>query len=154
MRLLAVIALNFTGLSAFADDAPQRLSDVRKIFVASFGSAEGADLIREKVIVRLVKYGKITVVESPEDADASLAGVAERSTGVRYNANSGLNGSNATGGTTYNASLVVRLVGKSKQILWADEATPRLWGSSSVSSNVADKIVKDLIKAIEKGTVK
>ena len=154
MRLFVVIALNLYGLSAFAEDSPQRLSDVKKIFVGSFGNAEGADLIREKIIVRLVKSGKLTIVESPEDADASLTGVAETSKGVRYSASSGPYGGTAAGGTTYNASLVVRLVGKSRQILWGDEATPRFLGSRSVSSNVADKMVKELIKAIEKGSAK
>jgi hypothetical protein len=152
MRIVVAAVVLVTGVFfvAAADDAVQRLGDIKKIYVASLGTAEGADVIREKIISRFVKSGKIVVVESAEEADATLTGIAERSEGVRYAATNGAYGGSASGGTTYSANVVVRLVGRSKQILWTGEATPRLFGSRSVSSNVADKMVKDILKAIEK----
>ena len=48
----------------------------------------------------------------------------------------------------------MRLIGRSKQILWTDEATPSFFGSRSVSSNVAKQVASHLIKAIEEGNGK
>ena len=120
------------------------LRDVRTVYVDYLGSAEGAEWIREKVINRIVKSGKISLAETPESADATLTGIGT----VRQNARGG-----------YDATLVARLVGKNSQILWVGEAKPRQpivsignvsIGSVSASSSVADKVVNDLLKAIEK----
>src|SRR5438128_10358886 len=88
MRVLVAILVFVFGTScvASADDAVQRLGDIKKIYVASLGTADGADVIREKIIARLVQSGKVAVVESSEEADATLAGIAERSRGVGYTA--------------------------------------------------------------------
>lgn len=128
---------------------PPNLRSVQKIYVDSFGNAEGAGLIREKLINRLVQSGKVTVVESPEQADAILVGVGEVTRGVRYTSTQTESGGSASGGTKYDATLVVRLISREKAILWVDEAKPGLM-ARSVSSSVADKIVKNLLKSIDK----
>ncbi len=145
--VVATMAFPCLGLSQQANT----LSEVRKIFVDSFGTSEGADLIKEKLINRLVKSGRVTVVENRDAADAVLSGIGEISKGVRYSANSGQYGGAASGGTSYDATLVVRLLGKDKQILWVDEAKPGFM-PGSVSSSVADKVSKNLLKAIEKAS--
>ncbi len=137
-----------------AEGPVQRISEVKKLYVASLGTVDGSDLIREKLIVQLIKSGKVSIVDSPEDADATLLGLAETSKGVRYQANEGTYGGSASGGTMYHANLVVRLVGKSKQVLWTDEATPSYFGSRSVSSNVAKQVASHLLKALEQGNSK
>jgi len=120
------------------------LREVRTVYVDYFGSAEGAEWIREKVINRIVKSGKVSLAETPESADATLIGIGT----VRQRVSGG-----------YDATLVARLVGKDSQILWVGEAKPRQpsisignvrIGSVSASSSVADKVVNDLLKAIEK----
>jgi hypothetical protein len=119
------------------------LREVRTVYVDYFGSAEGAEWIREKVINRIVKSGKVSLAETPESADAAFTGIGT----VRQNMGGG-----------YDATLVARLVGKNNQILWVGEAKPRRSiiignvriGSVSASSSVADKVVNDLLKAIEK----
>lgn len=49
-----------------AQQAVQRLEDVRKIYIDSFGTGNGADLIRSKLISRLVKAGRFDVVQSAD----------------------------------------------------------------------------------------
>ena len=129
-------------------------SPVLKIYVDSLGQAEGSDVIREKLINRLIKSRKVSVVDAPQIADVILTGLAERSRGVRYAANSGTYGASAVGGTTYDATIVVRLIDSQRQVLWTDEAKPSFFGSSSVSSNVANRVADDLLKAIESGKVR
>jgi hypothetical protein len=143
-----VFAVCLTTLAVGVCSA-QRLSEVKSIFVDSFGNAEGADIIREKVINRIAKSGKVQVVDALAQADAILTGIGEITRGARYQASSGTYGGSASGGTTYDATLVLRLVTKEKQILWSDEAKPGGF-SRSVSSSVADRVVKSLLRAIEK----
>ena len=144
---LVIVSVHSLGLSQQAG----ALSEVKKIFVDSFGAAEGAELIKEKLINRLVKSGRVTVVDNRVAADAVLSGIGEVNKGVRYSSNSGQYGGAASGGTSYDATLVVRLLGKDKQILWVDEAKPGFM-PGSVSSSVADKVSKNLLKAIEKAS--
>ena len=125
-----------------ANPSAQKLADIKKIFIAPLGSSEGAELIRQELINRLIKSGSISVTESPEQADAILAGAAITTTGFYCNRYGGR--------STYSARLVVRLVSKTKQVLWMDETTPKIFGPRSVSANVANKMVSDLCKAISK----
>ena len=59
--------------------ANPELKDIKTIYVGSFGNDKGADLIRAKVISRIVKSGRLQVVESEEQADAILTGVGQTS---------------------------------------------------------------------------
>ena len=84
-----------------------------------------------------------------ESADAILTGAGELSKSEYYSANANSSNANASGGTGYHATAGVRLINKEKKILWADQASNGMF-SGSVSSSVADKIVKALFKAIDK----
>ncbi len=126
------------------------ISEVRKVYVDSLGKGDGAELIREKLKATLIRSGGLIVVESPEAADATLTGVGETTAFETYQASSTAQSAYASGGTSYHANLSVRLVSKTGENLWADTATPAFFGSRSVSSNVANKVAKDLLKAIQK----
>lgn len=138
-------------VSISADKPVQKLSDVKKIFVASLGTAEGSELIRQKLINRLITTRITTLVDSPEDADATLIGAAEVNQRMSFSGS----GYGVNGGEDYSAEIVVRLIGKNKQVLWTYETTTRgllFGGSPSVNrviSKVAEKVTKDLAKAIE-----
>lgn len=120
-----------------------RLRDVKTVFVGSFGTGEGADLIRAKVLAALVKSGRLDVVESPERADAILTGSGEVTKDARY--------TQGQGETKDTATAAVRLVGRADQkILWADEASTGLFVFGSATSSAANGIVKKLLAAIEK----
>ncbi len=126
-----------------------RLSDVKTIFVAPLGTDEGAELVRQKVINKLIRDKLFTVVESPSSADAVLMGAS----GVNHRHHLIVTNSFISTGTRYSAECVVRLVGKNQQVLWMNEtSTRRLFGPHSAraaSSTVADKLVDELSKAIE-----
>jgi hypothetical protein len=104
------------------------LVDVHTIFVDSLGQGENSGLIRDKIINRLSQSPRFQVVLDADKADAILTGSGESSYG--------------------GAVAVVRLITKDHKILWVYEThstvRPR---SRSRSSDVADKIVKELLKA-------
>jgi hypothetical protein len=140
--------LIFCGLIGAQEGAP-RLQDVRRIYVDSFGTGDGADVIRSKIITRLVKAGRFDVVQSADQADAVLTGASQVSKTAHYSANANGQYANASGGTRYHATAGVQLVSKDQKILWADDTSNGAF-SRSASSSLADRIVKDLVKAISK----
>ncbi len=155
MRRPIAVVLSVTASLGLlcAQDAVQRLQDVKKVYVGSFGDGPGSELIRSKLISRLAKSNRVEVVEVPDQADAVLTGVGELSTTAYYNANSTDTNATASGGTRYHATAGVRLVNKQQKILWADEASNGLFFRSA-SSSLADKIVKNLLRAMSQGDKK
>lgn len=99
--LLTIIVLQAVSLSA--DKTVQTPGDVKSICVQSFGTAEGASMVREKIISGLLRSGRFTIVDATgedvatqcKEADATLTGLAERIQGVFH------------------------LVGKSGQVFWS-----------------------------------
>ena len=170
MRMKQTLSIMTAGLMLAAGSATaqtqQGLGRIQTIYVDSLGKEEGADLVREKIIVGLARSGKVTVVDSPEKADARLIGIGRLATGEDYAASVSVHEGNgngtASGGTTYSATAAARLIGKSGEILWAGQTnawnplqlfgTKMTWGSAT--SHVANAIVKDLLKALEKARKK
>src|SRR3954453_6915702 len=71
--LIIVLAL---GGSVLAFQSTDNLSSVKKIFIGNFGYDENADIVKEKIRVRLAKSNRFTIVEHEENADAVLTGAA------------------------------------------------------------------------------
>jgi hypothetical protein len=133
--------------------AVSRLADVKTIYVAPLGSGDGSDLIREKVINRLVKSGVVSICETPESADAILTGASHMSKRHWLDGSMNSYGGSLTSHTRYAADCAVRVVSKNNRILWTDEESTRRFfltpkSVRAASSNVADRLVKALIKTI------
>ena len=97
--------------------------DVCKIYVDSFGAGDGADVIRSKIITRLVKAGRSDVVQPADQADAVLTGASQVSKTAHYSANANGQYANESGGTRYHATAGVQLIIKDQKILWADDTS-------------------------------
>jgi hypothetical protein len=121
----------------------ERLRDVKSIHVASLGTAQGASLIREKIIRKLTAARVFSLVDSPQDADAVLAGVGE----IVMEPGHSLPGMPRD--PSSRAALTLRLVSKEKRVLWTGEAYPRFF-SRSASSSLADRVARDLLRALQK----
>jgi S1-C subfamily serine protease len=116
--------------TASSGSSIQRLKDVQKIAVASFGNSDAAGLVREKLINRLAASNKLSVVDDADAAEGVLTGVV--------------------GVDVYGKAdtAVLRLTTKDGRILWGAETSNR--GVGSASSSIADKLAKDLLKAMSK----
>jgi hypothetical protein len=146
LTFMLLCLLGASGLVS-AQSGIQRLQDVHKIYLDSLGNGDGADVIRSKIITKLVKSGRIDVVQNPDQADAVLIGASQLSKTSHYSASSNGQYGSASGGTRYHATAGVQLVNKEQKILWADDASNGAF-SRSASSSLADRIVKNLLKAI------
>ncbi len=148
MRILPLLVALLVP-KAFAADQPNlELAGIHKIYIDQLGSEQGADLVREKIRLRLIKSARFQVVEAPEEADAVLTGVA----GVERRRFSSISSDSAgrvsgVGGTSYAGLGVLRLiVGKTKQTIWIYEYKRGLSLTLSASSRVAEKTVTQLLK--------
>lgn len=129
--------------------AEQTLGSITSVFVASLGRDPKADQIRKAIVKRLAKSGRLRIVASPQEADATLDGIALRMKtsyeGQKYE---------TSGGTTEwtsndSVGVAVHLIGKPGQVLWHQEATTRrfaVWAGEV--SDVAARISGGLVDAI------
>src|SRR5438093_12012682 len=126
-----------------------KLANVRRIYIGSLGNEEGADLVREKIRLRLSKTERFSVVERPESADAILTGVAGV---VRTTAPVSTNtatGDVSGGGTGFSGVGVLRLVDlKTDETIWVFEYK-RGFSFKGASDRVAYKTVEQLLKDAE-----
>jgi hypothetical protein len=140
MRKAFVLLLALSALAAHSQaQNPAALTDVHTIFVDTLGTGQASGLIRDKIINRLVSSKRFEVVLSADKADAILTGSVEEAQGVRFD--------QGTGGTRYSANAAVRLITKDQRILWTFEGKNGMF-SRSASSSVADRVVKELLKAV------
>ena len=117
------------------------LAGVRSIYLGDFGGGEGADLVREKLRVRLLNSGRFEVVESPDRADALLTGSA------------GVDKYSDEGTTNYRGTGLLRLVDtKTQKTIWAHEYQRGFMLGGSVSTRVANQMADQLLK--DAGAVK
>jgi hypothetical protein len=121
-----------TSSETFARRTIQRISDIKTIAIASLGNSDAAALVREKLSNRLVKSGRVVIVEDPERADAVLTGVV---------------GANVYGRADTGAFKLVTWDGR---IIWVGEKSTRGFGSAS--GHMADKVSDELLKAIDRDT--
>jgi hypothetical protein len=134
----------FSGLLS-AQDAAKPLQDVHSIYVDSFKGGDAADAIRSKIILELGKIRRLEVVASADQADAVLTGASQIAK-VARNAPK----ANSRNADRYHATAGVRLIGKDQNILWADDPSIGAPSHFTATSSLADRIVKDLLKAISK----
>jgi hypothetical protein len=128
-----------------AQQAPKRLEDVHSIYVDSFDAGDAAEAIRSKIVAQLGKFHRLEVVESAELADAVLTGSSQITKLPR-------NTPNVSSKTAdrYRADVDVRLVGRDQKNLWTDDPSIAAASHFTLTSTLAERIVKDLVKAISK----
>lgn len=123
----------------------ESLHTVHAIQVDSLGTGRGAAAIRQRLIDRLKKSGKLEIVENAATADIILRGTSNIwPTGVIS-----LNPrSNSTTMTNYQGYLSVEAVGKSGAVLWSYLATPSRFHTASITNDLADQITSHLLQGI------
>jgi hypothetical protein len=145
--IVVILAFTFAALAQLPSTEPTvppipiKLTQVHKIYVSPLGDNKDVEIIRQKIMGKLIQSGLFRIVESPSEADAQLVGIAVVNAGHSF-------GWIGAGGGASSASAAVRLIGPSREILWAGEGTQGFFGRSA-TSNVANNVVKSLVRAIE-----
>lgn len=129
------------------------LASVRSVYIADLTHGEdpylveGSAQVRKRIQTRLVQSGRFSVVDTLEEADATLTGVAGFQ-GWYFGMESfyGLEGSL---NTQYAGIGMVRLLNsKTKQLIWAHEYEAGFFHpTQSVADRVADQVADRLLSA-------
>jgi hypothetical protein len=145
-KVFAIIALCFslavsTSCASKCKTKYPALINIKRIHVSNFGDNYGADLVQEKIRLRLANSNRFSVVNTPDNADAILTGIA----GIDRNFGGAWDGSGGSMGTRFSAYVVLSLVEtKTTETVWSYEDNCR--HGSSVSSCIADATIDKLIQ--------
>jgi len=159
-----------TKADAEIDALRQKLKVVRRIYVDSFGDDAVAKQIQAMVISSLAETKRFVITENKEKADAVLKGMAVEKTSQEFHSNSEGTAAGSAGGsrsgfgaaamavrdasasteTIDNARLAVRLVTTDGDVIWATTQESRGAKYKGSSADVAEKIVKRLLRDVEK----
>ena len=143
--LLPVVTPRAGTVLAQAQDA-RALSEVKKIYVEPLGHGKLGEEFRDRVIARLRKSGRFDIVESPDRADAVMAGTAE----IWVTGHISLSPrSPSTQQAVYSGFLSASVRSKDNQFLWSYLVTPRKFAWGGIVHDLADNLASKLLEARE-----
>jgi phosphate ABC transporter phosphate-binding protein len=135
-----------SGATARAQSA-ETLSQVKKVFVESFGQDDVAGKVRERVIKQLSRNGKLEVVATPKEADAVMKGSANIWVSGYFSTNARVPSTSRQ--PFLHGFLSVEIVGQDDEPLWSYLVTPSKFRSGSVTEDLADQLVAKLASALK-----
>jgi len=124
----------------------ETLSQVKKVFVDSFGQENGATKLRERTIEQLRQKGKLEIVSAAKEADAVIKGdgsvwlTGYVSTDPRSPRNSRQ--------PLYHGYFSVEVTGKNGEPLWSYLVTPSRFRAGDITTDLADHLVAKLLAAL------
>jgi hypothetical protein len=161
-----------------SEDLNQKLLQVRRIFVDSFGDDTVAKQVQAMIITSLAGAKKFVVTENKEKADATLKGTGLEKTSQEVHsykegtAAGGVGGSFSGGSgavvghaaaiedaststeTIHEARVAVRLVDRDGDVIWSSTQESKGGKYKGASADVADKVVRQLLRDLEKAEKK
>lgn len=154
------------------------IKEIKRIYVDSFGDDPVAAQIQAMVVTQLLQSGKFVVTENSQKADAFLKGAGVEKTSVEnhsyesgtaagrssggysgsiYGSSGGfssagaaINDASSSSETVNDARVSVRLVNQDGDVLWATTQESKGAKYKGASADVADKVVRQLIRDVEK----
>jgi phosphate transport system substrate-binding protein len=151
IRFAALLLISGGGTDARAQNA-ESLSQVKKIYVESFGQDDMANKLRERMVKQLRRNGRLEVVTAPKEADAVIKG-NESVWVTGYYSTSPRSSSNARQPIIH-GFLSVEVLGKDNETLWSYLVTPSKVRTGSITEDLADQVVKKLGEALANGREK
>jgi hypothetical protein len=142
--LSAVFVIAFIPVSKAYGQTAESLSQVKKVFVNSFGTEEGASDLRDAILKALHKNSDIQVVATVSEADAVIRGSGK--IWVTGSMHVGPHG--GVSEKTYDGYLQVELLGKANKTLWSFRATPSRFPWNGIVWDLASHVVKSLMEAL------
>jgi phosphate ABC transporter phosphate-binding protein len=137
------LVLTLAAISLNAQTAKD-LSQVRKVFV-SFWSGNGAAELHDSLIKQLRKSGKFEAVESPSQADAVIKGDGQ--IWIKGHIATSPRSPSTNRQTIFGGFLSAQVVGADNAVLWSYLVTPSKFSWGSVSDDLSESLVKEMVGA-------
>jgi len=138
------------GLAASAQTA-ENLSQIKKVYIDSFGLENGAGKLRDRLIEELRQKAKWGAVSSPAQADAVIKGSGSLWVAGYYSTSP--RSTSMSRQPVYRGFLSVEILGKNEEPLWSSLVTPSRLAAGDIARDLADHLVGKLLAAREqKGT--
>jgi hypothetical protein len=144
--LCVLLTLVFATPADGYAEAADRLSQVRRLYVDSFGTDKGAAEIREQIVRRLRRSQYVQVVSKPTEADAVVRGT-ER---IWVTGHVSLSPrSHGLSQSTFEGFLSAEVVGKNDETLWSYLVTPSNFLWNGIRDDLASQLVTKLVAALK-----
>jgi phosphate transport system substrate-binding protein len=137
------LVLTLAALSLSAQTAKD-LSQVRKVFVSSWGG-NGAAELHDSLIKQLRKSGKFEVVESPSRADAVIKGDGQ--IWITGHIATSPRSPSTNRQAIFGGFLFAQVVGAGNAVLWSYLVTPSKFSWGSVSDDLSEGLVREMVGA-------
>jgi hypothetical protein len=124
----------------------ESLPQVKKVFVDTFGTEQGASDLRDATIKALRKNSDIQIVASAKEADAILTGNGKIwvSGSMRVGPHGGLSE------PVYDGYLQIELKGKGDKTLFSQRATPSKFPWNGIVWDLASHLVKNMLEEMRR----
>jgi hypothetical protein len=133
----------------------ERLREIRAIYVADLGQTEKAKTLRTEIINELARSNRITVVETPAEADAVLSlSIKHGTRNVDHTYEEfGQPGLKTNSIVVATQELVFRLDSREKRTLWSakfDAGSSAYPSGTKAARSLANKVSRKFQQAVEK----
>ncbi len=122
-------------------------AQVKALYVEPFTGGSQAAALRESFIHRLKKSGKYQIVDSPQNADATVKGAGQIWVRGHFTTNSRAPSVNRQ--TVYGGYLSAEIFSKDHEPLWSYLVTPSRFSWLSIQDDLASNLVKQILLARE-----
>lgn len=150
--LIAILVLTFcsAGFSPAISQTAETLSQIKKVFVASFGQSPAAVKLRERTIEQLKEKAKLKVVDSQTDADAVVQG--EGSVWVTGYVSNDVRSPSNSRQPILRGYLSMEVTGRNGEPIWSYLVTPSGFIMGDITKDLADHLVAKLAAAISENS--
>jgi len=139
--------LTLAAISLHAQTA-RDLSQVKKVFVSSLSGGNGAAELQQSLVKQLRKTGKFEVVTTSSQADAVLKGSGQ--IWVKGHMAISPRSPSTNRQAIFGGFLSVEVVGANNAVLWSYLVTPSKFSWGSVSEDLSENLVREMVAAHDK----
>ena len=125
----------------------EKLSQIKKVYIDSFGQENGAGKLRDRLIEKLRQKTKWDIVSSAATADAVIKGSGSLWIAGYYS--TAPHSTSMSRQPAYHGFLSVEILGKDNEPLWSSLVTPSKLAAGDISRDLADHLVAKLLAARE-----
>jgi len=123
----------------------QDLSQVKKVFVPSWNGGNGAAELHDSLVKQLRKSGKFEVVGSPSQVDAVIKGSGQ--IWIKGHIATSPRSPSTNRQAIFGGFLSAEVVGADNAVLWSYLVTPSKFAWGSVSDDLSESLVKEMVGA-------